>query len=445
MENCWRDLVVGVEESVPLADGRRVKAIQFDNAATTPPFKAVMEEISRFAPWYASVRRGGGYRSDISTNLYERGRDVIASFVGADLERDVVIYTKNTTEAVNMFAGVLAEQCGGMVVLATEMEHFANDLPWRDAFQVDYVKVTAGGELDLDDYQKKLKRYRGRIRLVTMTGASNVTGFCNDIYAMAELAHCFGAEILVDGAQLVPHKNFSMRPHDDARHIDYVVFSAHKMYAPFGSGALVGRRRAFKHARPFLKGGGTVNLAGHTFVDWETPPHKNEGGTPNLMGVLALLTAADTLGSQNMARIHAYETKLADYLKRRLLKMKDVTVYGRPDYKGDRVSIVAMNVAGIHHRILSRILSAEYGIAVRSGLFCAHPYAIKLLKIREEELRAFAEDSQKPIPGMVRVSLGVYNTQAEVDAFLRAVETIVCRKQDFLKEYRLTPEEFLLP
>lgn len=445
MKNCWRDLVVGTEEAVPLADGRMATAIQFDNAATTPPFKAVMEEINKFMPWYASIRRGGGYKSDVSTNLYENGRELIAGFVGADVKRDVVIYTKNTTEAINMVAAVMAEDCRGQVVLTTEMEHFANDLPWRNLFLTDYVRTDSGGELDWEDLQLKVKRYRGRLRLVAITGASNVTGFCNDVYRIASLAHEYGAEILVDGAQLAPHKKFTMRPHDDACHIDYLVFSGHKMYAPFGTGVLVGCRKLFKYSLPFLKGGGTVNIAGRRFIDWEKPPHKNEGGTPNLPGVLAMMKAIDVLSCHDMAKIHVYETELSERLRLQLLKQKEVVVYGKRDFKGDRVSIVSFNIAGIHHRVLSRILSAEYGIAVRSGLFCAHPYAIKLLGISEAAFQASLADKLKPLPGMVRVSLGVYNTKTEIDSFAEAIESIVSRKNDFIKEYRLSNDELLLP
>lgn len=445
MKNCWRDLVVGVDETVPLADGRTTAAIQLDNAATTPPFKAVMEEINRFVPWYASVRRGGGYKSDISTNLYESGREMIAAFIGADLRYDTVIYTKNTTEAINMLAGVMAEENKGQVVLMTEMEHFSNDLPWRDRFITDYVRTDEGGELDMEDFRRKVQRYRGRLRLVTVTGASNVTGFCNDIYTLAALAHENGAEIFVDGAQLVPHRNFCMRPHDDICHIDYAAFSAHKMYAPFGSGILVGHRRLFKHNRPFLFGGGTVHIAGRSFIDWEKPPYKNEGGTPNLIGALAMMKAIDVMTVHDMVKIHSYETQLSEHLRHKLVKMKAVCVYGKSNYKGDRVSIVSFNIDGIHHRLLSRILAAEYGIAVRSGLFCAHPYAIKLMGIRESAFQSSLYDKSSPLPGMVRVSLGIYNTQAEIDAFVEAVETIISCQSDFLKEYRLSNDELLLP
>jgi selenocysteine lyase/cysteine desulfurase len=261
---------------------------------------------------------------------------------------------------------------------------------------------------------------------------------------MAAMAHGYGAEFMADGAQLIPHKGFSMRPHEDGGHIDYVVFSAHKMYAPFGCGVLAGKARLFRRTLPFLKGGGTINLAGRTFIDWESVPHKNEAGTPNLIGALALVKAMEILARVGLDNVHAAENQLADYIYDGLKRESGVFVYGGARQK-NAVSIVSFNIEGMHHRQVSRILSAEYGISVRSGMFCAHPYVTKLLKISEAELKEMAARKLKFLPGMVRVSLGVYNTKSEADKLLAAVNTIVCRKKDYLKEYRLPNGEFLLP
>jgi selenocysteine lyase/cysteine desulfurase len=375
-------MVVGVAMQIPLPDGRQITPINLDNAATTPPFLAVLQAIEQFAPWYSSIHRGKGYKSVASTEVYESGRDVIKRFVHADSITDTVIYTKNTTESINMLAHVLQQDQKTRVVLSTEMEHLSNDLPWRENFFVKYIKVDKFGRLSLDDLENNLCKYRGEVKLVTVAGASNVTGYVNPVHAIAKLAHRYGAEIHVDGAQQVPHLAFDMKPHDSVEHIDYVSFSGHKMYAPFGTGVLIGPKAVFQTADPLLKGGGAVRLVSPHFVDWDDPPARDEAGTSNVMGVVALVAAIKELESLDMTGVHNHEKQLIDHVIERLQTIKFIKLYCCHDQDEARISLISFAVEGINQHVIAQILSDEFGIAVRSGLFCAHPYVENLLTHR---------------------------------------------------------------
>ena len=235
----------------------------------TPPFKTVMDDVMNFSSWYSSIHRGTGYKSKLSSQVYEDGRKAVEKFIGADSELDTIIFTKNTTESINLLAHVLAEFHKDEIIISTSMEHLANDLPWRKRFKVEYVKIDEKGNLLLEDLENKLIKNRGKVRLVTVAGASNVTGLINPIHEIARIAHRYNAEICVDGAQLVPHLPVNMEEHQSDEHIDYLAFSAHKMYAPFGVGVLVGKKKTFEPGNPMIYGGGAVRLVSHDFIEWE--------------------------------------------------------------------------------------------------------------------------------------------------------------------------------
>ncbi|CUH95043.1 hypothetical protein P22_1112 [Propionispora sp. 2/2-37] len=431
----FRRLIAGVNVKVPLLNGDYVTSINFDNAATTPPFHAVIKEIQDFSPWYSSVHRGTGYKSVVTSDMYEEGREQIKQFVHADAKRDLVIYTKGTTEAINLLSYILQQQEGQAVILSSEMEHLANDLPWRNKFKLDYVKINQAGELSLEDLACKLERYGGKVKLVAVTGASNVTGFIPPVHKIAGLAHHYGARILVDGAQLVPHSAIDMKPHSSKEHIDYLVFSAHKMYAPFGTGVLIGPRDTFDGYEPMLKGGGAVKLVSREFVDWDDSPYKEEAGTPNPLGVLALLTAIRIIQQIGIEVIYQYEKTVIDYLIAGLACMPGVSLYCHSSPDEDRVSIISIRVEGIEHRLLAKMLSYEAGIAVRSGLFCAHPYVEKLLGFSKQDIEYYHKHHEKTVPGLVRISLGLYNTIQEADLFLDQLWQIINNKKHYKEKY----------
>lgn len=433
--NNLRKLIIGAEQKIPLSDGEYVTAINFDNAATTPVLYSVLREINHFAPWYSSVHRGAGYKSKVSSDIYEQGRAAVQSFVNSDKDRDIVIFTKNTTESINILSFVLSQQKSQQrVILSTFMEHAANDLPWRNKFKVDYVEIDKFGRLSIEDLENKLIRYRGSVKLVSVTGASNVTGYLNPIHKIAALAHKYGAKIFVDGAQMVPHTSVDMKSFGTMEHIDYLAFSAHKMYAPFGTGVLIGPKEDFKEGNPFVQGGGAINLVTHKRVQWDEPAGKDEAGTPNAMGVVALTEAIKTLQSMGMDNIYKIEKVLYDYAISRMKNIPGIKFYSDP-FKEDTISVLPFNLEGVEHHLLPFILSGEAGIAVRNGFFCTHPYCERLLGLREEDMNHYFEDEDALLPGMVRVSFGFYNNYKEIDKFLSILSKIAENKEFYINKY----------
>ena len=207
----WEKRIVGLDEQLPLLDGRLARYINLDNAASTPPLKDVVDAVERFLPYYSNVHRGCGFKSRVSTAAYDDAHETIARFVGADTTTNTVIFGKNTTEAINKLAFRYPLD-GRSIVLSTVMEHHSNDLPWRGRAEVIRAKVTSDGRLDEDDVDRLLEAYGSRIALVTISGASNVTGYVQPVHRVARKAHAAGARILVDAAQLAPHRQIDVRP-----------------------------------------------------------------------------------------------------------------------------------------------------------------------------------------------------------------------------------------
>ncbi|MDP4090308.1 MAG: aminotransferase class V-fold PLP-dependent enzyme [Bacillota bacterium] len=424
VNQAFRKLIVGVDKRIPVNGTRYVRYINFDNAATTPPFKSVLDGVINFCPWYSSIHRGMGYKSKVSSRLYEEARSEILRFVGADEEKNTVIFVKNATEGLNKLSYRIVED-KEWVVLSTWMEHHSNDLPWRDKCRVDYVEIDEKGRLSMDDMEQKLKKYNGKVRLVTVTAASNVTGYVNDIHKIARLAHQYGARIIVDGAQLVPHFAVNMCTNESDEHIDYLVFSAHKMYAPFGIGVIIAPKESFRKGAPEYKGGGTVHVVTRESIDWDEPPYKEEAGSPNIIGVVALVAALKELGKIGMEHIHKNEKLLMNYAIEKLNELSFLKLYGCDDGCVERVGIIPFTVSGIPHAEIAKALSEDSGIGVRNGCFCAQPYVQRLLKLTPEEISYYRYLPDDKKPGMVRVSFGLYNTIEEVDTLVRELKRII--------------------
>lgn len=428
----YRELFVGLETLVPQAKGGSGAAINFDNAATTPPFNKVMHEINQFAPLYSSIHRGAGYKSVVSSQVYERARNVVLRFVGGLSDQNTVIFVKNTTEAINKLAYRLWNPRKKEVILTTWMEHHSNLLPWRDKFQVDYVELNEQGGLNLEDLERKLQRYQGGVKLVTVSGASNVTGIMNPIHRIAEMAHRYQAKILVDAAQMAPHAAIDMRPVHSPEHIDFLAFSAHKMYAPFGIGVLIGPKQVFEQGNPEYSGGGTVKFVTRDRVIWDDPPHKEEAGTPNILGVVALVAAIETLSSIGMKTVFKQEERLLHYTQKKLEKMPGIELYSSLT-ASPRIGVIPFNIAGMHHEQVAQALSRKGGIAVRNGCFCAQPYVQKLLRISERDMEKVISNPLLPHPGLVRISFGLYNTLEEIDQALVVLQEIVGSERNRMK------------
>ena len=431
----YRNLVYGVDNTIPLINNQKCVGINFDNAATTPPLKSVVNEVINFSPYYSSIHRGEGYKSRYSTYMYDNSRGIIKNFVGDYHDIMDVIYVKNCTEAINKLAGILAHKSRNSIVLSSCMEHHSNDLPWRENFNVKYIDIDKNGNLNFEDLKSKLKQYSGKVSLVAITGASNVTGLKTPIHQIAALAHKYNAKILVDAAQLIPHDVFSLESNIKGESIDFVVFSGHKIYAPFGSGVLIGPKDFFNENDPDDVGGGTIDFVSHKKVIWADSPEKNEAGSPNVIGAIALSAAIKEINNIGMININKYESQLTRYFTENIKSLNSINIYGDKDTLSNKVSIIPFNIDGMHHTTVAKALSFEFGIAVRSGCFCAHPYLQRLLAIPDDAIEKMVMVPKELQPGMVRVSFGLYNSISEIDVFLYALSKIIKNKDYYNKKY----------
>ncbi len=425
--------VIGINEEVPLLDGSKSRYINFDNAASTPALAPVQKKVGEFLKWYSNVHRGTGFKSQLSSWVFEEARRIIADFVHAD-EHCCVIFCKNTTEAINKLSSRF--QCPAMnkekpIVLTTIMEHHSNELPWRKVAQVVHVELKPDGTINKNDLFTKLKEYKGRIQLVAISGASNVTGYINPIHEIARKVHEAGAQIAVDAAQLAPHRPIDIKPKHDPEHIDYLSFSAHKMYAPYGIGVLIGDKSAFQFGTPDDVGGGTADIVDLENAYWKDLPEREEAGTPDIIGVVALAEVINLIQKIGFEQIIKHETKLTAYALKRLNELPDIVIYGDPDprHAKNRLGVIAFNIKGMHHALVAAILSYEGGIGVRNGCFCAHPYVKCLLGVTPEEAKRIENmiinRDRSEIPGAVRISFGIYNTKQEIDIFIEMLHKII--------------------
>ncbi len=443
-----RDWIYGIDRKVPLLDGSMVRYVNLDNAASTPPLKRVVEGINSIAPYYSSVHRGTGFKSRLCTRAYERAHEIIAEFVGADLSSNTVIFVKNATEAINKLAHRLKAP-RNHVVITTAMEHHSNDLPWRYNFETVYVRTTPEGRLDEDHFDSLLREYEGRIAIVAVTGASNVTGYIQPVHHLAEKVHRVGARILVDAAQLAPHRKIDMRPDNDPGHLDFIAIAGHKMYAPYGTGALIGPKSGFMDGPPDYCGGGTVRIVTLDEVYWADMPDKDEAGSPNVLGAIAMAIAAETLMEKGMENIAEHERDLTAYTLDRMRSTDGITVYGEtdPSRASEKVGVIPFNINGTDHSLAASIIGYEGGIGVRNGCFCAHPYVVNLLKLDESETARwrvqFLGGDKSEMPGMIRMSFGCYSNREDVDRLFEAIEMI--QKKEYSGKYFQVPEtgEFL--
>jgi selenocysteine lyase/cysteine desulfurase len=407
---------------VPCVDGTERPYRDLDCAASTPALETVAEAVTEFLPWYSSVHRGAGYKSRRATAAYEAARDSAHRFARRPAGgEDVVVLVRNTTEAINQLAYRLGLGPSDVVV-TTVVEHHANLLPWARVAARRWVECGPDGTFGVDDVVRVLDD-GPRPALLAMTGASNVTGWLPPVDEICAAARARGVPVLLDAAQLAPHRPLPTGP-------DYVAFSGHKLYAPFGAGALIGPRATFETGDPFLAGGGAVDLVDLDEVIWTEPPEREEAGSPNVVGAVAFGTAMDELERIGWDAVRAHEAALCAQLYVGLGSIPGIRVLGPPLDGGsqlgaDRLAVAAFTVEGMHHALVAARLSAEFGVGVRHGCFCAHPYLIRLLGVgragMDEARAAVRRGDRSGIPGAVRASCGLGTSSDDVDALLDAL------------------------
>ena len=310
-------------------------------------------------------------------------------------------------------------------MLSTIVEHHANMLPWRRLARVELLDAPASPDQLLDDMRRALENRHRPIGIVAITGASNVTGEVFPIAEIGRLAHEHGALLAVDAAQLAPHRAIDMV----AMGIDFLSLSGHKMYAPFGGGALIAPSAVLADAEPMLAGGGAVTYVTTDDVQWAPLPDRHEAGSPNVIGAVALGAACTVLSRTGMGPIGAHERRLLAYLDGQLDDLPHLhrlRLWDGPD--DDRLGVSTFTVDGMHHALVASVLSAEYGVGVRHGCFCAHPYITYLLGVSIDQAHTIRERLRRgehhEIPGAIRASFGIGTTVEHIDRFVSALHAI---------------------
>ncbi len=373
-----------------------------DSGASSQKPIPVLEAMDHFARTsYANVHRGAYKLSMASTDAYEAARRRVAGFINAPTP-DEVIFTRGATTSLNMVAfGWGLENLGeGDTILTTEMEHHANLVPWqmvakRTGARLNHVAVTDGGRLDMNDLLTKLDP---TVKVVAVTGMSNVLGTIPDVPAIARVAHEHGARVVVDAAQLVPHRRVDVQ----TLGADFVAFSSHKMLGPTGIGVLWGTMEALEEMEPFEGGGEMISDVTLHDATWAAIPHRFEAGTPPIIEAVGLHAAIDYLESIGMDVIFEHDRELTEVALDRLGDVPGLVIQGPKDLE-DRGGVISMTMDGIHAHDLATILDEE-GVAVRAGHHCAKPLIRRL-----------------DVAATVRASFYVYSDESDIDALVNGL------------------------
>jgi selenocysteine lyase/cysteine desulfurase len=425
--------LIGADRPVPLVTGGTRRYVNLDYAASAPCLVPVKRAVDDLLEWYASVHRGAGFLSDISTRAYEGARTAVGAFVGGRAD-DVVIFTRNTTDATNLLAAALPADAQ---VVTFASEHHANLLPWsrRDATVLPVPHSPAEAIEQLD---RTLRTGPPRPRLVAVTGASNVTGELWPYEDLTTVAHRHGARVLLDAAQLAPHRTIDMTATD----VDYVAISGHKLYAPLGAGALIGRPDWLAAGEPMLAGGGAVRFVSLDELLWADLPDRAEAGTPNIVGAVALGVACRTLAAADREQLVANETALIDEAQTKLDAIPAVRCHRLWAAPHPRIGVLTFSLRGLGYAQLAAALSAEHGIGVRHGCFCAHPLISDLLGIDEHAIAgisaALRTGRSIAMPGAVRLSIGLGTTSSDIERLAGALERLAVSGPQWT--YRTSPD-----
>lgn len=391
-----------VREDFPILQGtnRNKPLVYLDSASSAQKPKAVINAISNFySNDYANIHRGIYELSERASFLHDQSRSLVKEFINAS-QTEEIVFTSGTTESINLVAQSFGKSHfkSGDEVIISGMEHHSNIVPWyllkqQLGIKLKVIPVTDEGVLDLSTYKSLFSE---RTKLVALSHASNVLGTINPIKEMIEWAHQHHVPVLIDGAQAAPHMAVDIK----ALNCDFYAFSSHKLYGPSGVGVLYGKKELLDAMHPYQGGGGMIETVSFANVTFAPTPQKFEAGTPDMAGIVGLGAALQYVSSLGINNIFNHEQTLRQYTETKLSEISGLRIIGTPKHKLGVISFVLDN---IHPHDIGTILDHE-GIAIRAGHHCAMPL-----------MDRFA------VPAMVRVSLGVYNNENDINKLIAAI------------------------
>ena len=375
--------------------------VYLDNAATSQKPQAVIDAISEaYTHWNSNIHRGVHHLSQVATSKHEGARQAVADFINAR-EAEEIVFTKGTTDAINALAFAIGEAfiSKGDEIIVSGVEHHSNIVPWqmlceRKKAVLRHIPLREDLSLDLEAFKGLLS---DKTKLVSVAHVSNVLGTIQPIEEIIHLAHAQGVPVCIDGAQSVPHMHVDVQALD----CDFMAFSGHKMYGPTGIGVLYGKREWLEKLPPHEGGGEMINHVRWSGTTYNELPYKFEAGTPNFVGSYALSKAIDYIQALGWEAIEAHERELTEYCEAHLSAIEGVHIYAEHQPKA---GVISFNVGTIHPFDVGTLLDQQ-GVAVRTGHHCAEPLIDAM-----------------GVPGTVRVSFGLYNDKADVDAFITALK-----------------------
>ena len=378
--------------------------VYFDNGATTQKPQCVLDRIMRsYTLENSNIHRGVHYLSGVATEAHEAARQRVADFIGAR-SKDEILFTRGTTESVNLVARTLADQIchEGDEIVVTTMEHHSNIVPWQMACErtgavLRVAPINEHGELILSEFEELLSE---RTKIVSVAHVSNVLGTVNPVAEIIRIAHKYGAKVLIDGAQAIAHIPVNVVELD----ADFYAFSGHKVYAPNGIGVLYGKREILDAMPPFMGGGEMIETVRFEKTTYNKLPYKYEAGTPDYVGSCALATSLDYISAIGMKEIAEYEHELLAYATEKIKEIEGVRIIGEAKEKSGVLSFV---VEGVHPYDIGMMLD-KLGIAIRTGHHCAEPLV-----------------DWYGIPGTARASFAFYNTKEEIDYFISSLKRVL--------------------
>ncbi|HBX16166.1 MAG: Cysteine desulfurase Csd [Candidatus Magasanikbacteria bacterium GW2011_GWC2_40_17] len=432
--------VIGTNHTVTLTTGKKARVILLNNAATTPPFEKTLKEVNHFLQTYGALHRGAGPHANITYLKIQDALNSIRKFLNLP-ESHALLFTQNTSSAINLFARLLRLKKSD-VLITSAIEHTSNNLPWHYNTEAQVVEVIAheDGSIDYDDLEKKAAKHGKNLKLITMTGASNQTGYIPDIQKLSKIAHKYNALLFIDAAQLAPHRKIDMKQNG----VDALAFSAHKVYAPFGIGVLA-LPKSMLDTIPPDPGGGSIDMISEKDILWAPPQERHQTGTWNVTGIIALAASCQAIIDASWEAVTRHERELVKYMAEHLPKVPKIIMYIPVEkyLTESRIGTFPFNITGIHHAQLASILEHEYGIETRAGTICNHRLVRRWFNISDAEQKKIeqkiANGDRLASYGIVRASLAIHNTKKDIDMLLSALTEIAKNGSKF--QYKPVPHE----